>query len=81
MSRADWRRTTDRLRLTRPRDAKPYTWPQALGIGLMWGVIMGIAVGLSAPGRGFSFVPFCIAVALGLGLYGPGIHLGSHRRG
>jgi hypothetical protein len=81
MSRADWRRATDRLRLTRPRDAKPYTWPAALGIGLMWGTITGIAVGLSAPGRGFSFVPFSITVVLGLVLYGPGIYWGSNRHG
>lgn len=80
MSRAEWRRVTDRLRLTRPRDAQPYTWPAAFGIGLFWGVAMGVAAGVSAPGRGFSFVPFFVVVVVGLGLYAPGVHWGSHRR-
>ena len=79
MPRTGWRRVTDRLRLTRPRDAKPYTWPAAFASGLVWGVAMGVALGLTAPGRGFSFVPFCIAVVLGLALYAPGIYWGSHR--
>lgn len=80
MSRGDWRRTTDKLRITRPRDAKPYTWPAALGIGVMWGVIMGIAVGFSGPGREFSFVRLSIVVVIGLVLYGPAVDWGSHRR-
>ena len=79
MSRADWRRITDRLRLTRPRDAKPYTWPAALGIGLVWGIITGMALGLSAQGHGFSFARFGTAVVLGVALYAPGVHWGSHR--
>jgi len=80
MAAGDRRRWTDRLGLTRRRDAKPYTWPAALTVGLCWGLFGGVTVGFLQARHGFTFAPLAIWVPCGLLLYAPGIHWGSYRR-
>jgi hypothetical protein len=71
VAKAGGRRITDYLGLTRPRDAAPYTWRFAFGSGLGFGIVIGVAIGLTTPGRGFSWEALFISIAAGVVLYAP----------
>jgi hypothetical protein len=80
MAPGDLRRRTDRLRLTRPRDAKPYTWTTVLVLGLCWGVVCGAVAGFLEPRHGFSFAALALWSVSGIVVYAPVVHGLSSRR-
>jgi ABC-type uncharacterized transport system permease subunit len=71
---------TLRSLLMRPRDAKPYTWPIALAVGLGWGASAGVLLGFLRARHGFSFLVLGILLLFGLFVYTPVTHWATHRR-
>ncbi len=68
------------MRLTRPNDAKPYSWLAAFALGSCWGAVTGLAAGFVRARHGFSFAVAIPWVLSGILLYAPCVHWASYRR-